>query len=90
MISNRRLARIKKEIDKNKGNLIVITFKDGSELKVVSDAILDSFVSEEETEFTNAIRGKEIVNCSSLGKLISIIQQLAAHKCKELQVPIFD
>jgi hypothetical protein len=88
MISNKRLARIKKGLEKNKGKLIVITFEDGTEIKVTSDIIIDSFIklrNEEENKFINDIKGKEIVSCSSLDKLISIIKQLVEYDCGELE-----
>lgn len=88
MISNKRLARIKKGLEKNKGNPIIITFEDGTGIKVTSDIIIDSFIklrNEEENKFINDIKGKEIVSCSSLDKLISIIKQLVEYDGGELE-----
>jgi CRISPR/Cas system CMR-associated protein Cmr1 (group 7 of RAMP superfamily) len=97
MITNKRLEKIKKVIEKKKGKLIVIKFEDGSELKVMPNVIHDSFTSligNEDgedyenlkvIEFIKAIEGKEIVSCSGLEKLISILQQLNEYKGEPLE-----
>lgn len=62
-----------KDLDK----LIIIKFSDGSELKVTGATINESFANYDEgTEFTRAIKEKEIVSCSEYGMLIHVIQQL--------------
>lgn len=78
MKNKNRLNRIRKALLKDKNKLITIIFVDDSELKVTGSMINDSFGNyEEETEFIKAIKGKEIVSCSSYGKLVHIIQQLS-------------
>ena len=85
MISNKRLAKIKKEIEKTNGKLTIIQFADGNELKVKPMAILDSLTKfvgnkdQEENQLANDIKGKEIVSCSGSKMLVSILKQLAEH-----------
>lgn len=77
MISNKRLEKIKKALMKDKGKLATIKFSDGTELNIEGTTILDSIVQlPNETEFTKAIKNKEIVSCSSFGGLIHILLQL--------------
>lgn len=77
MISNKRLEKIKKALMKDKGKLAIIKFSDGTELSVNGVDILDSLVQlPNETEFTKAIKNKEIVSCSSFGELIHVLLQL--------------
>lgn len=77
MISRNRLNKIKKVLIKDLDKLIIIKFSDGSELKVTGATINESFANyDKETEFTRAIKDKEIVSCSDHGKLIHVIQQL--------------
>ncbi|MDU2490773.1 MAG: hypothetical protein E7D27_09300 [Clostridium celatum] len=77
MISRNRLNKIKKALMKDLDKLIIIKFSDGSELKVTGATINESFANYDEgTEFTRAIKEKEIVSCSEYGMLIHVIQQL--------------
>ncbi len=77
MISRNRLNKIKKVLIKEFDKLVIINFSDGSELKVTGATINNSFSKYEDgTEFTQEIKGKEIVSCSQYGKLIHVIQQL--------------
>ena len=77
MISNKRLEKIKRALMKDKGKLATIKFSDGTELNIEGTTILDSIVQlPNETEFTKAIKNKEIVSCSSFGELINVLQQL--------------
>lgn len=77
MISNKRLEKIKKALIKDKGKLATIKFSDGTELNIEGTTILESLVQlPNETEFTKAIKNKEIVSCSSFGGLIHILLQL--------------
>lgn len=82
MITNKRLENIKKEIERKKGKLVIIKFNDNTELKIMPSEILNLLTSIEankdnsENEFVNAIKGKEIVSCSSYDKLIDLVKQL--------------
>ena len=77
MISKNRLNKIKKALIKDLDKLVIIKFSDGSELKVTGAAINEAFANYDKgTEFTRAIKDKEIVSCSDYGKLIHVIQQL--------------
>ena len=77
MITKNRLDRLRKALKKDQDKLITIKFADDSELKVTGADINEAFIKYEEgTEFTRAIKGKEIVKCSKFGKLIHVVQQL--------------
>lgn len=77
MISRNRLNKIKKALIKDLDKLIIIKFSDGSELKVTGATINEGFANYDKgTEFTRAIKDREIDSCSDHGKLIHVIQQL--------------
>ncbi|PWL52072.1 hypothetical protein KQH81_07045 [Clostridium cadaveris] len=83
MINKKRLSRIKKELIKDIGKMAVIKFADGSELKFMGTTILEALVQlPEETEFTRAIRNKEIVSCSEFWLLVDVLLQLIDHTDK--------